>query len=388
MNMVMDCDIVLSKKIEAICEDGEPISIHITSVNGNKGKAIVRLSCKNGLSEQEILKIGETSIMFKINVVTDDVKSLSDSHRFTNFIGNGVPQEVEPKIAKISPDIPEGLPYKGKDPEVKTSSEAIQEVFNNPEALKLILAALSSAGIPVQTSEKKNIVTNDKMVVEKRDVKTIEPAKKIQDDCIMSYDELINEINNIPNINKDISLPSNRKLTRGEATNVMAQIPKLRRKAYLRNNLQSQFIIADLFTSIDGGGNSLAILPGAAFDLTSIPARNILNSSELKWSFDTGKVSLISKEAYIASFKKMEDDLRKWDQDNGLPVYGGTKSRTNPNELSETVAELVAKGSLNEEMLVDTSDPNSIVVGEETQDVPILFEESPIMQTIINSLPR
>ena len=49
MNVVLECDVVISKKLEAVCDDGEPISIHVTSVSGNKGRAIVRISCKHGV---------------------------------------------------------------------------------------------------------------------------------------------------------------------------------------------------------------------------------------------------------------------------------------------------------------------------------------------------
>lgn len=408
MNMVLECDVVLSKKLEAVCENGEPISIHITSVSGNKGRAVVRMSCKDGTSENDLAKIGETSVMLKINSATDDIKTLGESRRVGNLVGGMVPTAMEVAIARTSPHVPEGEPYRKPvsaqasfDPEpvpaarriepASTASNAMESAAANPQAMNLIMAALAAAGIPIP-AEFRNVQASTQSNASPPAVSRTVP----RDNCIMTYDELMDEIDGLPNIDNVPQLPTNRKLTPREAETITSQMPRLRRKAYLRNNLQSQFMIADLFTTIDGGGSCLAMFPGAAFDLARIPARNIKNSTELKWCFETGKVELVNSATYVASFKKVEEAYNSWDKTGGLPIYGGEVARTSPHDSSGGAAESIAAGSamVDERESIHIGgqgpDPVSISIGGGANDAPPaeVYEENPLMQQLVGAMPR
>lgn len=367
MNIVLECDVVLSKKLESICEDGEPISIQISSVSGNKGKAIARITCKNGTSESDVSKIGETSLMLKVNSVNEDVKSLSGNLRVSNLVA-GVPTNVANLVAKTNPNVPEAEPY--KVPSQAPNQQPEQNV--NPDAMKIVFAALAAAGllpngIPQNQTNQAQVVSHETRIPAPN---TYVPPQNISDNTIKTFDELMNEVANLPGIEKDPNIPTNRKLTPQEAESILIKMPKLRRKAFLRNNIQSQLMIEDLFTTIDGGGNCLSLLPGAVFDLSRIPARNILNCTVLKWLFNTGKVELVNEATFISSFKKIQNDINAWDNSKStLRVYD------NIDEVGENMSH---------------SPEQSIVINTEGNDevAPTMYEENPFMNNIVSQLPR
>lgn len=386
MNVVLECDVVLSKKLEAICENGEPISIHITSVYGNKGRAIMRVTCKDNVSENDISKIGETSLMFRVGSVSEDMKTLAGTHRVSNLVGNVLPTSYERVMAKTDPDlaqrnIDEGYirATQGARPEDRfkdqlesdTERHTIPSQTNYPTAnpddtMKKIMEVLAAAGINVplgslgQQKETSRAPEVDKYIPPKR-----QPPQPTN--CIKTYEELMEELSNTPGIDKEVNIPLDRKMTLQEAESMMNRMPKLRKKAFLRNNIQSQLLIADLFTTIDGGGTCLSILPGAVVDLTRIPAKNILNCGQLKWCFETNKVQLVDESAFIASFKKLESELRKWDSEGALEVYSSR------DEVGEPAF---------------SGDSGTITVGTDSEHIPPpLYEESQLMSNIVAGMP-
>lgn len=389
MNVVLECDVILSKKLEAICENGEPISIHITSVYGNKGRAIMRVTCKDNVNENDISKIGETSLMFKVGSVSEDIKTIAGTHRVSNLIGNILPTSYEKVISKIDPDlaqrnIDEGYrrAHQGERPEDRfkdqiesdTERHIVPSQTNYPTAnpddtMKKIMEVLAAAGInvPLGSLNQQKVTSGvpevDKYIPPKRQT----PQPQQPTNCIKTYEELMEELSNIPGIDKEINIPLDRKMTPQEAESLMNRMPKLRKKAFLRNNIQSQLLIADLFTTIDGGGTCLSILPGAVVDLARIPAKNILNCTQLKWCFDTNKVQLVDESAFIASFKSLELELKKWDLEGALNVYSSR------DEVGEPAF---------------SGDSGTITVGTDSEHIPPpLYEESQLMSNIVAGMP-
>ena len=417
MNIVLECEVVLSKKFEAVCDDGEPISIHITSVNGNKGRGIIRIACKPGVSEKDVTKIGETSLMFRVTGASDDVVTLEDDTRRVGNIVGGVPTAVEAAIARTNPHVPEGEPYRPPSVNDAVRTAVVAEaarvpapvaamvpapapmpapvlaqeapapvnpfagLAGNPDAIKLLMMALAAAGLPVPTAIAAQA--------------TAAPARpQVRDNSITTYEELMAELNSIPDVDKMPKMPTDRKLRPSETDMILAQMPKLRRKAYLRNNLQAQLMIGDLFTTLDGSGYCLALLPGAAYDLTRVPARNILNSTDLKWCFETGKVELVNGTMYAASFKKVQQDIEN-SEPTTIPVYSGG-ARTNPHDSSGGAVENIAAGAAmtdeKDSIHIGGSgpDPISVSINASGDDAPpsAVYEDSPQMQALISNLPR
>jgi hypothetical protein len=201
----------------------------------------------------------------------------------------------------------------------------------------------------------------------------------------MSYEDLMTELSAVPGVDEDIKVPTGRKLSRGEAESLMARMPRLRKQAYLRNSLQSTLMLDDLFTSIDGVGPCLALMPGMVCDLSRLPAKNLLNSNALKWCFDTGKVELVGRASFVASFKKVQEEASAASRSE-LQIYGGQSSRTNPHEEGEGAAMSLANGA-------DITDSGSDLMPIETsgRDMdmppPPVWEDSPYMQQIVSNMP-
>ena len=393
MNIVLECDVILSKKLEAICESGEPISISISQVSGNKGRGIVRLTCKNGVSEKEISKIGETSLSLKVNSMTEDIQSMGEGRRYSNIVGGGIPESAERIIAQTSPDVPAGQPYVDRRPSPSPVAEVMSTpaAVANPATINAILTALAAMGVQIPSGQ---VPVTTGQVAPPVASRPVAPPRPI-DNSIRNYDELMTELTSIPGVDAVPKMPTDRKLTPQEAERITSQLPRLRRKAYMRNALPSQLMIGDLFTTIDGGGSCLAMLPGAAYDLSRLPARNLLNSTDLRWCFETGKVELVDSATYAACFKKVHADAEQWGRAE-LPVFGGTSARLSPHDSTEGTAESLAAGSgMGDDK--DTihiggqgSDPISISVGGGPEERPpeVPWEDSPQMQTLIGNMPR
>ena len=115
MNFILECDVTLSKKMEKICEAGEPVSINISGIRGNKGRAVVRVTAPSGVTAEDLAGIGETSLMLKATAVSDDVSSLMDQTPQAQIFGpkkrDGSESPAIKKMAKVDSRIPEGDPH-------------------------------------------------------------------------------------------------------------------------------------------------------------------------------------------------------------------------------------------------------------------------------------
>ena len=392
MNIVLECEVILSKKFEAVCEQGEPVSILITSVSGNKGRAIIRIACKDDTKDVDVAKMGETSIQFKVVSASDDVKSLDGTSRISNMIssnGLGIPASAESLVAKTSPDVSEGEPY--AVPKANPTANPLEAITGNPDAIKALTAILAAAGLSLTKQPDGQTTASPTAQV----VPQVAPQRQAaRDNSIRNYEELLSEIALIPGIDQEIKLPADRKLTRGEADQVLSRLPKLRRKAFIRNTMQSQLLIGDLFTSFDGVGPCLALLPGQAFDLTRIPAKNITSSNDFRWCVETGKIAFVNSADFAASFKRVNEEAARW-SGSELKVYGGESSRMSPTDPSGGVAENMAAG----EGIADDgteirigpsgSDPILLNVDGQANEAPpsVPYEESPEMQNLISQMP-
>lgn len=421
MNIAIECEVVLSKKFEAICEAGEPISLHVASISGNKGRGILRIVCKDGVTAADVAKIGETSLPIKIISASEDIKSMGGAQRYGNLMG-GLPMGAEGIAAVTSPDHPAGeayvppvppppaqpLParvqaYVQEQPVAAPVAAPVRPQMPiqqpppapaapanqaSPDAFRIALMAMKAAGIampPQMEAMLQNTVSQP--------AQAPRPTRP-PDNSIKTFDELMTELQNVPGVDDSPRLPTDRKLTPREADAFLSRMPRLRRKAFMRNLMNGQLMISDLYTTFDGGGQCIFLLPGAAFDLSRIPARNILNSTDLRWAFDTGKAELVDHATYAACFKKVNDDMAQMGRSE-LPVFSG-ESRINPHESSGGVAEQFASGAgmadEKESIHIGGSgeEPISISVGASGDDRPpsVPWEESPEMQALIGHMPE
>jgi len=396
MNLAIECDVVLSKKLEAICKDGSPLSLHIEAISGNKGRAVLHLVSKNGVTADEVMKIGETSLPIKIVEATDEGVSIGETKRFGTLL-DALPLGAEGIAVVTTPDHPAGSEYvpiapvqivvsqpKTTQPQVPEQSEV---KVGTQDTAQIVLMALRAAGVAIPPGILDALKSPSSKQVQQP--KPQNPPEK----CIRTLEELKTELQQIPGIDETLKIPTDRKLTPREADALLSRTPRLRKKAFVRNLLQSQLMISDLYTTFDGGGSCLCLLPGAAFDLSRIPARNILNSTDLTWACDTGKCDLVDSATYVACFKKVNEDMTLMGKPE-LPVYSGN-ARMNPTESSGGMADRIANGLAMQDdgsdmnIIDQGSDPISINVNDSADDSPasVPWEESPAMQALIGGMP-
>jgi len=76
MNYVAQCAITLSKKLEKLLEEGEPISIYVQPIRKNKSVAQVRFTSRANVSEEDVRNAGDTSILLSFDEVSIDAPDL------------------------------------------------------------------------------------------------------------------------------------------------------------------------------------------------------------------------------------------------------------------------------------------------------------------------
>jgi hypothetical protein len=282
------------------------------------------------------------------------MKSLGTTDMFSNLISN-LPSDAAKTVAKTSPHIPEGEPYQPSAP---------AQTQTNADTFKIVMAALQAAGV-INPTQAAGLAISQTIEIPKSAARPV-----FQDNSITSYDELMAELSNVNGVNEPIKLPTDRKLTPKEAEDILSRMPRLRRKAFIRNKVQSQFMISDLYTSFDGGGPCLTMLPGAAYDLARIPARNILNSTDLKWAFETGKIELVNGSVYAACFKKINDEM--------------TALAASPLKVYDSHEDV---GGMPDEGSIHVGGASSFVPKEGEIEAPPSSIDDPDIARVVNSMP-
>jgi len=353
MNFILECDVTLSKKMEKICENGEPVSINITGIRGNKGQGVMRITSPSGVTIEDLAGIGETSLMLKVTNITDDIASLATQQPQAQIFGSERTNMPEPpaikKIAKTDSKIPQGDPHP---------------------------LSVNSVGRPTQ-------------------------QKKASAKSIMDFDELTDALLKVPGIeNPDPpAVPEGQRLSRPEAIKFEMSVPRLSTGAYVRSKIQSKLLVDDI---------GITFLPMGACDLSRYPAKKLLASADLRWCIENDKIEFISMDEYLAWF----DEASKIETvSHTLEVYGGSRgsARAIRSEIES------GKRSLGKEDVVDEDAPSEFrdsktaklaqpvsrrkanngdefgdftVTEADLETPPPALEDDPGMQSLISTIPE
>ena len=78
MGVSIKCKVSLSKKLRSILKDSRRFSIIVSELDGGKGEGLLSLSSDEGasISEEDILQIGETSIMVTPHGFSNDLDEM------------------------------------------------------------------------------------------------------------------------------------------------------------------------------------------------------------------------------------------------------------------------------------------------------------------------
>ena len=236
MNIQIRCEVTLSKKLEKICEFGEPIEVRISPVRGNKAEAFIRLVTQRGVALEDVALIGETNFGIRVLDAGEEAPTLTNDEPpvSTLFARSATIAASEPTLI--------GIPAPAKPGEI--------------------------AQLP------KNAISSPVLVTP-----PTTPSRLAQP--IMSYAELMEELTQVKGIDAPIpEAQAKDKLTgrmsRQEAEdfeNKLRGLPKLVRSTYIGNLKGGSIVVNDI---------SQIIKFGEIIDFSKIPARRLLESRDLR----------------------------------------------------------------------------------------------------------
>jgi len=353
MNIVMECEVTLSKKLQALCEEGEPISIHVNPVHDNKGRALIRMAAKDGTKISDAIAVGETSLMFKVVAADHDAASLSGGPSFGSLFAAGQ-GKIPAAAGTDNPSVPAGDPHPELRPPSVPPGLTASPMDSAPHA-EITVGDMrrGTASSPGMTG-------------------VYVPAGEI-----MSYPELIAELSGVRNIEEDFKkIPEGQKLNRAQAVEMERSIPRLRRKVFIGNELMAQLVIQDMLA---GPAMCVSIPPKGIFDLSRVPAKQIRDSADLRWCLENGKVTF-----------KTQDEHKRWSasisrtasKDSPLPVF---------DSIDAAADAFVSQSERDFVPIPGVSAPSNVLVdidqGGPKEDGKVLYEGDSHMESIVSSLP-
>jgi hypothetical protein len=382
MNAVVTCEVVLSKKLEAMCEEGEPVSLQLNGTRGNKARGMLRIVTKPGVGLEDLVDIGETSLMLKTLTADDDVESILDQQRHSSIFTTTDMKGAAPAVAAVaktdnSSSQGDAHPM-SKKPAVPPEEKAMAvSQLRQAEAAKAqAQAAKASAPAQVRQDIDPDVLAKQKKIalleaqMRKAREELEEAAKPAEPPAVSSYEELVEKLSEVEGIENELpQLPEGRKLSRKEAIRMELSVPRLGVSVYISNELQAQLIIQDIDLSKEA---SLTLNPGEVYDLSKIPARKVLESNDLKWCIETDKVKFKSRRDYERWFATSAKQTSPMDQ-SPLPMI---------DMKARDFAANVETGAISISGMEDSALP-----AEVDEEGEILYGDDPNMDSLLSSMP-
>jgi hypothetical protein len=292
MNVVVGCSFTISKKLESLIEAGNPVYIQINSVNGNKGIGHMSLTAKRMPRPEEI---GNTSIMLDVISVDESSPDFHDSPPVSNLFSGGFEVGIEAtgspitRFAKVNPEA-----------EIKGYTNRHETPLKTPE---------KDDPRPVRQA-RQDITPPSQRTPEP--VEEESPLPQDKQGSIMTYEELMEEIESLGNIDVEPIMAgnSNGRLSRTAALQIEKQgklAPRIKRPAFVRNVRGGHIEIADMDEKI---------ADKEIFDLGRVAAKKIKNSRDLKWCLDNGLLAFCNRDEYLYWLENRDSGVTK--HDHGL----------------------------------------------------------------------
>ena len=327
MNCILMCEVTVSKKFEKFCEDGEPISIQIDTIKGNKGRAMLRMVSKSGSDLGEMAKIGETSLILKVTGAEEDVPTLENGMGGVSLFSGGAKIDGSTATEKAV------MSHSTADSKLGDPHPLQRETIRQAVAAELKrLSEQNRTGSqphpsPVAPAERPAAAPAAREEIQE------EIQEAVQDDtCILSYEDLIGEIGAIKDIDREVEalqqVPRD-SAGRQIAIKVAEAVPKMSKHAYVKNLMKSCLIVQDIQLSAK---SCLAFQPGEVCDLSRFPAKLVRDSNDLKWCLETGKVVFVKKSDFVKYIELMSGLVSG---PSGLPVYGSVEEAASGMKRSD-----------------------------------------------------
>jgi len=306
MNCMVMCEITLSKKLEKFVEPGEPVSIHIDSIRGNRGRGMMRIVLPEGIGPAALNSVGETSLIFKVVSAEEDTPSIGSGHpNISMFSGSanvdGKSALEKKMLAHADADSSLGDPH----PMSKVQPQPLPPEVRQPSPQAREQPVVG--GIPpVQRPQPQP----------QRRPEAIDDAK-----AVMSYDDLMAAVAEVRDIDREVVVPKAgmSKEAREAAISAFKNIPRMSTHVYVKNLLKSCLVIQDMPLSEQ---SSVCFQPGEACDLSRFPAKLVRDSNDLRWCIETGKIGFSTRAEYVKYYESMSG---QHDDGRGLKVFGSRR---------------------------------------------------------------
>lgn len=266
MNYVAECEITLSKKLEKIFEKGEPAYIYIAPIQGNKGKCQIRFVSPQGISVKDLKDIGDTSLLLKFTEAGFDVPNLEATPPIQNIFSNEATDEA------IASDV-------SKNPKENIVAKITSQTEARIERNQLKQRVEQQAKENVDQPQRKKII-------------------------LRNYDDVAALLSRLPGIERDLpQISAEKKMDRQAAIayeKQLNQCAKLPYSLYVKNNARGKLEIQDL---------EIILSHQQVFDISSVPARKLINSRDFRICMERNLISLATKEMYEQWQKKHAEEI-------------------------------------------------------------------------------
>lgn len=339
MNFIAECEVTISKKLQKIFEESEPVSIYIDPIKKNKAKAHFRFVAQNGVNEKVIKESGETSLIFRFNEVAPDIPDFDSGREPLQsiFVSDAEVVDTESRVsAKNELDITERL-TSGTEVRQAKAKEMLHAEGHKP----LHSSAQSTVPLPESLSPFPT-------------VKITKGDKSIRI-TIDSYQNLMKVLQCVPGINKDLpKIDETKKLDRRSALTYekqLRQLPKLPFSLYVRNIRGGQLEIQDL---------DLIMKHDEVIDISQIAAHKLLTSRDVRICMEHEFVRIVTRQEYDAWRENLQIQIETTPHEaraitgSSLDVYGS---------IDEAADEMFRGGH---EANIDESGPSKFIDTKET----------------------
>lgn len=403
MNISMQCQFTVSKKLEKILTQGEPVWIQLEAVHGNRGTGWIRFSSD---VQPKPSDIGQTSIMLEPVKVKEESIDYQESPPVQTFFGKnakgGQPvQAMAGTAIRTDPDAelsthrtPWASKMAGK-PAIKRagvapkpSVEPPPDPYVEPQEPEEPVEPQEPAEAPEEPQEPQEGDEPQEVAGEAQNgsQELQEPPEEPQEEIprpsprqaprqaprpaqkpqagIMDYGALMGVVDAMGDLpeeqeeNRPGGPVSRSEAVKMEKAGMMA--PKIPVSAYVYNPRAGSIEVADLGESIAGN---------EALDLSRLPASRLKNSRDLRMCLERGYLKFVTRKEYIAILERKSGE--ETDDGRGLKAYSGANA-------ADKAADEVFRDKESAASPIRTASSRPRVVKSEEGVLDTEFEEEPI----------
>lgn len=323
MNLIIACEVSLSKKMRSILGSGESVVLSVSNINDGRGTGRLTLSTDN-TDPIEVESIGETSIMLKPLEVIGDLPGNLD-------------QSVE--------SIFSSLPIKGEKNEV-----------------------IDKIGV-VHPPETKDEVAD--AMVERKSIKTPKPFQELDivecKEYVSNLDELMDEVKIAKAKTVEVVKTDEQDINSSFAQRARLAAVELEKKEQTEGINKIAWVVNDKVGKLTINDLDLTLTLNMPFDLSRISSHRIANSNDLRTMFNQKMVRFATPD----EISELEIKAIKQIEIPGLDIF---------NSHEEAEANIAKETMVESPTAMDITDD---VAGEEESIMINLTQDMPTTKSVI-----